>query len=301
MAAIMVATSTTVDLSQLPAPIIVEHKSFDVILTDMVATMRTLLPQFDASIDSDPAIKVLQIAAYREQLLRQAFQDAAQQLLVAYAREANLDHLGALVGVVRLVIVAADPVTGADAVMETDDSLRQRIVLAPEAFSVAGPELAYVAHAKAASGDVLDASATSPAPGEVLVSVLSVVGDGTASRALLDTVQAVVADNAIRPLGDHVTTASAEIIPFAIDAALTTFSGPDVGIVLAAARAGAAAYVADCHKLGRNVRRAGLDAAMKVAGVENVVITAPAGDVLCDATQAPHCTGILITHAGDAA
>jgi phage protein D len=37
--------------------------------------------------------------------------------------------------------------------METDDALRQRIVLAPEGFSVAGPELAYVKHAKDARSD----------------------------------------------------------------------------------------------------------------------------------------------------
>jgi phage-related baseplate assembly protein len=45
--------------------------------------------------------------------------------------------------------------------MEADEDLRQRIVLAPESFSVAGPELAYVFHARSAHPDVLDASATS--------------------------------------------------------------------------------------------------------------------------------------------
>lgn len=289
---------TVVDLSRLPAPAIVEQLGFDAILAAMVADLRVRLPTFDAILDSDPAMKILQVAAYREQLLRRAFQDAAQQLLIAYAVGPNLDHLAALVGVSRLAIVPADPTTGAAAVFESDDALRQRIVLAPEAFSCAGPELAYVAHAKAASGQVLDASAISPAPGDVLVSVLAVDGDGTAPPALIATVQAAVADPAVRPLGDRVTTASAEIIPFALDAALTTFSGPDIDLVLAAARAGAIAYVAECRKLGRNVRRAGLDAALKVSGVENVVVLSPAADIVCGPTQATFCTAIALTHAG---
>lgn len=300
MAGIMVSTastSTVVDLSRLSPPSIVPIIDFDSIVAGMAAQFAAA--GFDALVESEPAMKLIEIAAYRELLLRQQFQDGALQLFVAYANGAALDHLAALVGVARLVIAPADPITGSAALFETDDALRQRIVLAPEGYSVAGPELAYVAHAKAASGDVLDASAISPAPGEVLVSVLSASSlDGSAPPELIATVGAVVADKAIRPLGDAVTTASAEIIPYAIDLALTTFSGPDVTLVIAAAEAGVGAYVADCRKLGRNVRRAGIEAAAKVEGVENVVLANPIADVLCDRTQAGHCTRITVTHAG---
>jgi phage-related baseplate assembly protein len=75
MAVIMAAaTSTTVDLSRLPAPIVVEQLTFE--------QMTELLPSFDATIDRDPAVKVLQVAAYREILVRQTFQDGALQLLL---------------------------------------------------------------------------------------------------------------------------------------------------------------------------------------------------------------------------
>lgn len=297
----MAVSSTTVDLSRLPAPMLVEQLTFDEIRDALIAEMRTRFPTFDAVVSSDPVVKLLELSAYRELLLRRAFQDGALQLLVAYATGPALDQLAALVGVARLIVTPADDATGAPAVDESDDSLRQRIVLAPEAFSVAGPELAYVAHAKAASGEVLDASATSPAPGEVLISVLSTIGDGTASAALIAAVQAVVSDRSIRPLGDHVVTASATIVPFAVDAALTTFTGPDIDLVLTAARVGLDAYLAECRKIGRNVRRAGIEAALKVAGVENVVLASPPADVLCDSTQAANCTAIAIIHAGDIA
>ena len=57
------ATSTTIDLSRLPAPMIVEQKNFETILAEMIASVQSLLPSFDATIDGDPAVKVLQVAA----------------------------------------------------------------------------------------------------------------------------------------------------------------------------------------------------------------------------------------------
>lgn len=285
MASTMVASSSSVDLSRLDAPTIVEQLTFDQILADMIARVKLVLPAFEATVDSDPAVKVLQVAAYQVMLIRQSFNDAARQLMVAYATGTRLDHLAALFGVTRLA-------------GEGDDALRQRVVLAPEGFSVAGPALAYVKHAKDASGDVLDASATTPAPGEVLVSVLSRIGDGTASAELIAAVEAIVKRDDIRPLGDRVTVASAQIVPVLILATLTTFSGPDVSVVLAAARVALDAYLADNRKLGRNINTAGIIAALKVAGVENVRLASPAADVECSLIQAAHAIDIQISHGG---
>lgn len=294
----MAATSTTVDLSRLTPPILVEQLEFETIVAAMVATVQQLLPSFDAKVDSDPAVKILQVAAYREMLLRRAFQDAALQLLVAYATGDALDHLGALVGVARLTVKPADDTTGTPAVMESDDDLRQRIVLAPEGFSTAGPELAYVALAKGADGDVLDASATSPARGDVLVSVLSRQGDGAASAALVAAVLAATSARDKRPLGDAVTVRSAEIRPFAIRASLVTFAGPDLSVVLTAARSRLDAYLAENRKLDRTITRSGIIAALTVTGVHRVDLIGPADDVVCDPTQAAWCTGVAIEHGG---
>lgn len=292
------STSTTVDLSRLSAPMIVEQKDLETIIAEMVAKVQELLPSFDATIDSDPAVKVLQAAAYRELLLRQAFQDGAKQLMVAFATDTSLDHLAALVGVARLIVKPADAVAGTDAVYEDDSTFRQRVVLAPEGFSVAGPELAYVKHAKDASADVADASATTPAPGEVLVTVLSKNGDGTAPADLVEAVARIVKDPAIRPLGDAVTVASASILRFAVRASLITLAGPDIGLVLAAARTKLEAYLASNRRLGREISTSGIMAALTVEGVLKVILDSPATDVASDLTQAGFCTDIQISHAG---
>jgi len=296
----MAATSspTTVDLSRFDPPTIVEQLDYETIFQRKVARVQALLPTFDATIDSDPAVKVLQVAAYDELLLRQDFNERLQQRLVAYATGSTLDHLGASIGVARLIVTPANTATGATAIYETDDSFRARIVLGPEGFSVAGPELAYVKHAKDASGLVLDASATSTAPGEVLVSVLSAEGDGTASTALLDLVRAIVTDKSIRPLGDLVSVASATQRPFAIVARIWTFAGPDPSLILVSAKTTLARYLADSRKLGRDITLSGLYAALTVEGVQRVELVTPTAPIVCDLTQAAICTSVDVQHAG---
>ncbi len=285
------SSSTAIDLSRLPPPAVIPVLTFEAILADMIASVRQLMPTFDATIDSDPAVKILQVAAYRELFNRQAFDDASRQVLVAYATGSNLDQLGALVGVPRLTVTPADPATGTAAVMEDDDAFRRRIVLAPEAFSVAGPETAYVSLALGADATIADASASSPAPGEVLVSVLARGGNGAASAAQIAAVTAAVTDPYKRPLTDHVTVASASIVPFVVVARLAVYRGPDSSVVLAAAQARLATVLAQARRLGRDVPRSALIAALHAEGVQRVDLTAPAADIVIDPTQAAHCAG----------
>lgn len=292
------ATFTAVDLSRLPAPAVIEALSYEQILADMVARLKTLLPEFDATVESDPAVKILQVAAYREFLLRARVNDAGRAVMVPYATGTDLDNLAALMGVARFLITPANATTGAAAVYESDDDFRRRLVLAPEGYSVAGPEGAYIFHALSAASDVLDASATSPSPGEVVVTILSRVGSGTASAALIASVTDYISAETRRPLTDHVTIRSAAIVEYRIEAMIRTYAGPDAAIVMAEAQRRVAAYVADNHRLGRDITRSGIFAALHVDGVQNVVLTAPASDVVLDRTQASWCTAIAVTFAG---
>ena len=107
------STFTAVDLSRLPAPTIVETLDFDTIYGQMLAQLLILLPGFDATVESDPAVKLLQVAAYREVLLRARVNDAARAVMPAYAVGADLDNLAALMSVVRLTLTPANLQTGA--------------------------------------------------------------------------------------------------------------------------------------------------------------------------------------------
>ena len=241
-----------------------------------MAQFQGLFPGFDATVESDPVVKLIQLFCYREMVLRQRVNDAARAVMVAYAKGADLDALAALFRVERFIITPADPDTATPAVLETDDDLRRRMVLAPEGYSVAGPEGAYIYHALSASADVLDASATSPSPGVVVVSVLSRSGDGTAPQATLDAVTAKLTDQGIRPLTDFVTVQSAAVVAFNVVATLYFFSGPDRSVVMAAAQARLDDYLANARRLGRDITRAGIIAALSPEGVQNVILQSPA-------------------------
>lgn len=292
------ATFTAVDLSKLPAPAVVETLSYETIYAAMLARLRQILPDFDAVVESDPAIKVLQVAAYRELLLRQRINEAARAVMPAYAIGPDLDNLAALLGISRLQLHPGNPGQGIPPTMEDDADLRRRMVLAPEGYSVAGPEGAYIFHALSADGEVLDASATSPTPGTVVVTVLSRIGDGTASAPLLERVAAKVSDEAVRPLTDQVIVQSATILSYAVKAEITTFSGPDGGVVMAESRRRLAEYITASHRLGRDVTLSGLYAALHAEGVQNVKLLSPSADIIVSRTEASWCTSIDVTHMG---
>lgn len=90
---------------------------------------------------------------------------------------------------------------GADA--ESDPDFADRIRLAPNSFSVAGPEKAYVYHAKSVSPAIIDVKVDSPTPGEVDVYVL--LTDGTLpTEDTLEQIEKHLSDEDIRPLTDYV-------------------------------------------------------------------------------------------------
>ena len=101
-----------------------------------------------------------------------------------------------------------------------------------------------------------------------------------------------------RPLTDYVTVMSAQIVDYSITAEIRTFSGPDGGVVLAAAQAKLAEYVSESHRIGRDITRSGIFAALHVEGVQNVTLTSPAADIIVTRTQAPYCTAQNISYAG---
>ncbi|AZK85836.1 baseplate assembly protein [Xanthomonas oryzae] len=292
------ASFTAVDLSRLKAPDLIDALDFETIFAEALAQFRKLLPEFSALTEADPVYKILQLFAARELLLRQRANDKAQQTMLAFATGANLDHLGALFGVARLVLDPGQRDIGLAPTYESDVDFRRRIQLAPEGFSVAGPEGAYIFHALSASADVMDASATSPAPGQVLVTVQSRTGDGTAPQELLDEVAAVLADDGVRPLTDEVAVQSAEIIPYAIRGRLYTYAGPDSAVVIREALRSLQAYLAEAHRIGRDVPESAIKAKLFADGVQRIELDEPAADILISRTQAAYCTAIDIVHAG---
>ncbi|HNM43795.1 baseplate J/gp47 family protein [Plasticicumulans sp.] len=294
--------STAIDLSQLPAPTVVETLDYESVLAALQADFTARYPAFTAALESEPVLKLLEVAAWRELIVRGRVNDAARACMLAYALGADLDHLAALYGVQRLLLDAGDPtaVPPVPPTYESDTRLRARTQLALEGFSTAGPVGAYEFWALSADAHVLDVSVQSPVPGQVLVTVLDSRGNGTPDAALLAAVLTTLSAEDVRPLTDQVLVQAAEIVPYTITAALTVYPGPDAATVRVAAAAATTAYAASVHRLGYDVTLSGLYAALHQPGVQRVALMAPAADLVLAAHQASWCTAVTVTLAGTA-
>ncbi|HEY4583073.1 MAG TPA: baseplate J/gp47 family protein [Lysobacter sp.] len=291
-------TFTAVDLSRLPAPAVVKPLDYEAVLAEMLAKLRTIDPQFTSVVESDPVYKILQVAAFYLVQKTNQVNDAARAVMLAYAQGSDLDQLGALFGVARLVLDPGSSALGIPATLESDVEFRRRIQLAPEGYSVAGPEGAYIYHALSADAGVLDASATSPNPGVVVVTVLGRDGDGAPSAALVNAVAARLSDDSIRPLTDQVRVQGATIVPYQVAATVYTYAGPDSTLVLAESTRRLRRYVDEAHRLGRDIPLSGIYSVLHSEGVQRVELTSPAQDIVISRTQAAYCTGITVTPGG---
>lgn len=286
---------------------IVDVPDFETLLAERKAEFVALHPKDEQEavirtleLESEPVTKLLQENAYRELLLRQRINEAAQAVMAAYAIGSDLDQLAANYNVKRLTVTPADndAVPPVAAVMESDEALRLRVPAAFEGLSVAGPTAAYEFHARSADGRVADASATSPAPAEVVLTVLSREGDGTAEKDLLDVVEKALNSENVRPVADRLTVRSAEIIPYRVEATIFLYPGPEAEPVMAAAKASLQKYIASQTRLGRDIRRSAIFAALHVEGVQRVELASPLADVVLNKTQAASCTQWSVTNGG---
>lgn len=294
----------TIDLSQLPKPTIIEELDFETILAEVKVVMVAAFPADQQSsvaaalgLESEPLNIIAQAMAYRELLLRQRINEGAAACMLSHSTGDDLDNIAANLDTERLTITPATDTT--DAVMEGDEALRLRAQAAFEGMSVAGPSAAYEYFARNASGKVAAVRATSPAPAEVVIAILSSDGDGTPSAELIATVQAAVNDEDTRPLGDRVTVQGAEIIEYAIDATLYLYPGPESEPIINAALTSLQTFLVNADKkIGRDVVRSAISAALHVQGVQRVVINAPASDLQIDNTQVARNTGYVVENGG---
>ncbi|MDO6756932.1 baseplate J/gp47 family protein [Phaeobacter inhibens] len=291
---------SVIDMSLLPAPDLVQSVDYEAALSAMLSELRARAPAFDALVESDPAFKLVELAAFFQTMTLQQINDAGRAVMPATATGADLDNIAARYGVARQVIDPGNPeaLPPVSAVLESDDDFRRRMLVAFEGLTTAGSAGSYIFHALSAHPDIADASVESPAPGEVLVTILTRVADGSASPELQASTLEVLSADDVRPLADMVTVQSAAITPYSIDASLTVLPGPDSEVARSAAQEAAISYAAAQHRLGRDVTLSGIYAALHQPGVQNVTLTSPAADIVIGNDGAAFCTGISVTVGG---
>ena len=305
---------TEIDLTQYPPPDVLEALSFETILGEVQALFLNELPTDDATaaaqklptrakmeetlkIQGNLVAKILQAYSYHAMIMRQRVNDAAKASFLATSTGADLDNLAAFYGLQRNVTNPDDVANGGLPVMELDADFRKRIIPAVDGFSTAGPIKAYEYWSATVEG-VRNASAISPNPGEVLVSLLGYSANGLPAAGVVEEVNTILNSEDIRPLTDQVTVQAGTLTDYTIVARLTFFPGVGRDMALEAAQTAIEKFVADSQLLGYDITRSEIFKALHQEGVHNVNLTEPAADLIFAKTHAGNCTNIALTDGG---
>lgn len=198
---------------------------------------------------------------------------------------------------VKMVENTTETAGGAD--IEADERLRERIQIAPEKFSVAGPTGAYEYWAKTAHQDIADVSVISPAPGEVVIYPLLKDGE-LPSGEILSAVEDICSAEDIRPTSDLVSVLAPQQVDYGInlDYWIDRKQASMGDGIIAAVGAAVQSFVAwQCDALGRDINPSRLIAAVVGAGAKRVSVATPIFTGLTPA-QVAKCTGITVTFQG---
>ena len=312
----------SLNLSSLPDPEIIETISYQSIFDSLRTEFQSRYEDFSALVESDPVIKLLEVAAYREVILRARVNDAFKATLLAFAAAGDLDNLAAFYGLTRL----AD---------ETDAELRDRTINRIQGSSTAGGAAWYRYQALTANNGVRDARVTSPAAGEVNIALLSkeienleslgtsvsglsadmsalltfygitanVTNDqaasalirtaienagpeGTATPELLNAVDTICQGDTVRVITDNLTVASANVV--GVDVEANVYLYPDSSAtILAGLEDSIKAAVAAEGGLGWDLSLSWLIKNIHVDGVQRVELVSPTTNQV---TKFCHCS-----------
>jgi phage-related baseplate assembly protein len=321
------------NLSSLPDPAIVETVSFQTIFNELRADFSTRFPDFSALVESDPAIKLLEVAAYREVVLRARVNDAFKATLLAFAAGTDLDNLAAFYGLTRIA-------------QETDAELKDRTINRIQGSSTAGGAAWYRYQALTADSGVRDARVTSPGAGLVQVALLSkeienlealgtdentlsaamsvlatfygvdttglkdstaaplirAVIDaagpgGTATPQMLTAVDAVMQDDEVRVITDSVTTTSANVV--SVNVVAEVYLYPDSSAtVLNGIEAAIRAAIQSEGGLGWDLTLSWLIKNIHVDGVQRVELISPTTNQVADDGTAISIGTFTVTNLG---
>lgn len=180
---------------------------------------------------------------------------------------------------------------------ETDEQLRERIRLAPNAFSVAGPAAAYKFFAKSAHPDIIDVSVSTPRPG--VVQLVPLVPGGVPSPEILSAVLAACNADTVRPICDTVRVVAPTVRTYTLAVELELYTGTPAATARAAATAALTNYTAErAAGLGRDIVREQLLARAMVGGVYRANVRTPAASLVVAEAEVAICTSVTVTVTG---
>ncbi len=195
--------------------------------------------------------------------------------------------------------VANIEISGGGVDTESDESLRERIRLAPAKYSTAGADEGYIYWARSSTQDIADVAVYTPQPGEV--DVVALMQNGRLpNQAELDQINEVLSAETVRPLTDLVKVVAPRQVDYTIE--LTYYLNIGDNISISPVQSQVIKAVDDYinwqkSKLARNINPSKLINLVMNAGAARVDVVEPQPLTL-KKSEVGNCIGIKITYGG---
>lgn len=260
-----------VDLSRLAPPTIVHPLDWDAELASFIDLLRVEFPDLVGVFESDSFVKAARTWSYRLTLLQQSHNQDAQSILLAYAGAQDLDHIAA-------TYYAFAGISRPEG--EADNSFRERIQLSPEAYAGTGNLHGYAFQARMVDPIAIPfVDVEFPAPGYANVAIQTADDvDEDGAVEILDAVRARLYEDRHKT-SDILTVSLVERIDVTVRAVVHVASGPDAGLVLAAAQEGLDSLAALVSRPRRVLSISALDDALHSPAAIRVLIDSPATEI----------------------
>ena len=170
---------------------------------------------------------------------------------------------------------------------ESDENFRERIQIAPESFSAAGPKEAYRYFARSANADIIDVAVVTPPdtnPGEVHIYPL-MTGGTLPSQEVLNAVLKVCSAEDIRPDTDYVSVKSPAAVNYVLDMTywIDASNAGYAGYITSAVSSAVNDWIQwERQSLGRDINPSELTHRVLSAGAKRCEVRSPVFRVLKD-------------------
>ena len=186
--------------------------------------------------------------------------------------------------------IANTEITAGGASVETDESLAERVYLAPSSYSTAGPEDGYIYRSRTFNPSISSVKPVTPAPGEVEVYIL-MDGGKMPEDKVVEELQEYLSGETYRPMTDKVTVKKPEAVAFNVDLTYRINHSDRAKAVTIQASVTQAVedYIAwQTAEIGRDINPDELLQRLKAAGVKRAEIAEPTFTVVGE-TQVAQC------------
>jgi phage-related baseplate assembly protein len=265
-----------IDFARLPPPAVIEEIDFESMLARYQADVVSKNPKLASAVklEQSPTNVILEAEAFGEMLVRARVNAAARAVMLAFSKGSDLDNLAAFFGVER----ATD---------ETDDSLRRRAQLAPEAFTTAGSEGGYIFQALTADPvNIRDATAVKMNDrGGVKIAVMGSGIDPVPTQDILYKVTSRLNSKGIKPLTDVISVVPVKVLRTKIVANIALYPGPDASLVMSDIGKALQKVRANVSLIGRDLTRSAIISALNQEGVQSVDLISPAYNIVVGTDQ----------------